>query len=101
MPFLESIKFPLSVPALVGGRISAVPEIVSADQLLPKRREKRGEERGHEANVEQGLGSDDLWRRSGPGGSTGVCIREEGAVHGVYQDLQVGGCRLVWIRFEL
>lgn len=47
VPFLESIQFPLSIPAFVGNITNMVPDI-PVDPLFPKHREKRNKERSRE-----------------------------------------------------
>ena len=47
------------------------------------------------------MDGDDLGRGSSPGGGAGVGIGKEGVVHGVDEDLHVGGGHIVRIRLEL
>jgi len=99
VPLLGSVLFLLPVPALVGSRTSAVPQ-VSIYPLLLKHCNKRGEERSRNAGKEQCLDSDNFWRGSGPGDEVGVRVGEEGVVHGVDGELHVGGGHVVRIRLE-
>ena len=99
VPHLEPIQFLLSVPALVGRRTPAVPEI-SIDPLLPEHRDKRGEERGRKAGVEQRLDGNNSRRRARPGDGAGVCVGEERTVHGMDEDLHVRGSHIVRVRLE-
>ena len=73
----EHIQFPLSVPVHVGSRASTVRE-TPTDPLFSEYREKRGEERGYKAGIEQRLNCDGLGRRAGSDDRVEVCVRKEG-----------------------
>ena len=74
VPLLESIQFPLSVPAFVGSSTSAVPEI-SVDSLFPK---QRGEEQSRKTRIKHRLDGNEFRRRSSPGDGARVCAGEGG-----------------------
>jgi len=60
---------------------------------------RNAEKRGCETCVKQRLGGNDFGQRSGPGGCVGVCVGEEGVVHGVDEDLHVGSGCAIRVRF--